>query len=907
MSEEKQLFVGIDLGTTNSVISYGTLNPRTNQIEPRVIELQMQDAQNGQSRRPLLPSCVYFREGSIPIVGEYAKAMAGRQSHRVIRSIKSQMGQANEAVFEDKSYRPEDVSALILSFLAKAAEKTLGFQPRKVVITVPASFDSDMRQATLLAAERAGFDVRESDGRWKEILLDEPRAALYDFINRQSRGDIPDSLIDFRTPQHVMVFDLGGGTLDVSLHRVLISGESDELKMEDIAISRYTRLGGDDFDRVLAEHLQNRFLQQLGQTKILSDFERNELTAKFLAIAEEAKLELSNEAENRRSLGHSLEDLEIEIIKGHVWDDRAFEYTLRADEYEKLVSGLLGEAWNLKDAEHLDSLPEEATRSIVYPILDVLRKAEERLGEKLQVNVVLLNGGMTKSFVIQDRLTRLFGIRPISAGDPDKAVARGAVVHHYNMHRGLKIAKILNDSIGIGLDGGFVKHLVPAGTVLPHTSAVLNDFVVPVDGATYIDLPFYTGRRKDTQAPNRRLANRRVRFPKPLTEGTDMSFQVTLDASGAMEVKGWLTSSPETTFSVQVATDAPESQSPPSAMTGRSESTAAPALQRKVPHVPVPTGPVENVIGVRGMLGQQLGKCKDRIFSQNSGLRQEIRSLEERILCAANREKFIPALLELADEVQTADGLARLLLLLGQLAERTEDIPLRDQVCLKCMELTDIRIIPMKTDYYHQTVTRGAVEAIGKTSSRLGESHLVNLLARPPVTSLRASLLHSLGKVAQSRNAAEHARDYLQDSVNGTRIAALWALGRMGSRERKAPLPMAALSPAFTDLLRLLVSERHPDAFRNGLYALAEIGDRRGGGETISDALADSAIAWIAGFPQGTALQISDSHHQALWRFAQTVRRMIEGAGLTEDEQLQLLTIRTQLGAGVSELTETAT
>ena len=179
----------------------------------------------GTGKKELLPSCVYFKDGGQPIVGEYAKTMIGR-TNRVVKSIKSEIGTQTQFDFDGSTYDPAVISSQILRHLAASAESLFRFIPDDVVITVPASFDSDMREATIEAARLAGFRTQEDDGSPRNILLDEPRAALYDFINRQNKGEIPETRINFHEPQIVLVFDLGGGTLDDFLAPSLLSART---------------------------------------------------------------------------------------------------------------------------------------------------------------------------------------------------------------------------------------------------------------------------------------------------------------------------------------------------------------------------------------------------------------------------------------------------------------------------------------------------------------------------------------------------------------------------------------------------------------------------------------------------------------------------------------------------------
>ena len=367
-SDRRNYYIGIDLGTTNSVMAWGTLNPQTNQLETKIVEVRMMIERGGTGKKELLPSCVYFKEGSTPIVGEYAKTMIGR-TNRVVKSIKSEIGTQTEFDFDGSTYNPAVISSQILKHLASSAESLFGFVPDDVVITVPASFDSDMREATIEAARIAGFRTQEDDGSPRNILLDEPRAALYDFVNRQNKGDIPETLISFHEPQTVLVFDLGGGTLDVSLHNVSYQQEQRTLNIEDLAISRYTRIGGDNFDQKLADHFLEVYADRLPND--FDDSQMNMLKSEFREYAEQAKVDLSSEIENGALMGYLDPEsfdpalVETEIIKTP-FENQVFEYDLTLSEYEEIVESLLAPRLTLDTVNQLDTLSD--CDNIIYPI-----------------------------------------------------------------------------------------------------------------------------------------------------------------------------------------------------------------------------------------------------------------------------------------------------------------------------------------------------------------------------------------------------------------------------------------------------------------------------------------------------------------------------------------------------------
>jgi molecular chaperone DnaK (HSP70)/HEAT repeat protein len=897
----KNYYVAIDLGTTNSLLAWGHVDPRMNLITPKVMDVRMMISGGGIGDRPLLPSCVYFKEGQEPIVGEYAKTMMGRQSARVVRSSKSRMGSAEGWHFDGKDHAPEQIAALVLKQLASGAKNLFGFIPKDVVVTVPASFDSDMREATLRAAAEAGFTVTEEDGSPRNILLDEPRAALYDFVNRQERGEIPDSLVDFSEPKNVLVFDLGGGTLDVSLHTVGYEENTRNIWIKDYAVSRYTRIGGDNFDLLLMKHFLEIFSRKV-PLETLDAFDRGLLETQFMAFAEEAKLSLNARIESRRMMGHEhFDDVEIEMIKANAWDGRTFECDLSMVEYEDIVAPLLGRDLAPEDMDRLDNLSEESTETIIYPILDVLQKAKEKNGgTPVEVDAVLLNGGMTKLETIRQRLEEFFGMPPLAAGDPDKAVARGAVVYHFNLHRGARPTSILNDTIGVGVAGGAVKHLVQAGTTLPYKSPVLSDFVA-LTGASYLDLPFYLGRRRDTLAPNRKIATRRVRFPQPLKEGEEIDLQVTLDDRGIMTVDGWVRHNPRARFSVTVLSSRQEEDLPElekksgNVLPGGFRKKPAPANGQE--EESLPRGEKLSVPSIVSALEKSLERWQKLMGTGNGELQSaemgKIRHLEASIVAASNGEDFVDPLRECFE--RKIPGKERILFLLGELGVRNAKA--RRDVAALCMFLADPQRGMVLDPREINTSVRYAVEALGKMSYSGAEPLLLKLLSHARYSSVFSSVLHSLGKIEATERAVPGVAKFLQSSSAGERMGAAWAMGRMGTRERQNPLPIATLRVAFDPLIRGISRTSHADVLRNLIYALGEIGDRRfPDKDIIFDKEAQRMQQAL------TSLKDRKTTNKKLYegtpviqKFVDIALAMIGGVELTQEQSSTLLALRSQL------------
>ena len=353
---EKQYYTAIDLGTTNSVIAYG--NIQNNVMRPIVLELDRKNDMGSKSRNPLLPSVVFYyknNEGKIVTdIGDYAKSRYGTRAGYVCKSVKSLMGTTDQVplVEEIPDKTPSDVSAQILFFMISSAKKRL-FQNElsDVIITVPASFDSDQCQATIDAARKAGINVENMH----DVLLYEPKAVIYDFMRMQECGEIPSDLLSLDTEKNVLVFDLGGGTLDVTIHKV---GYTDTgiLNIKDLAISRYTLLGGDNFDELLAADMLKRF-EEINGIKV-SIKRKEEVMCKLRKLAEKLKVDLSQAYDSARMSDVELpEDYELEVMDIDLYDSYAYADTYTKSDVERIVSPLMGEKYKISDVskiQHMD-------------------------------------------------------------------------------------------------------------------------------------------------------------------------------------------------------------------------------------------------------------------------------------------------------------------------------------------------------------------------------------------------------------------------------------------------------------------------------------------------------------------------------------------------------------------------
>jgi molecular chaperone DnaK (HSP70) len=449
---------------------------------------------------------------------------------------------------------------------------------RDVVITVPANFDPAMRLATLRAAELAGVNVRKPDGMYndEEILLSEPEAVMYALINQVQNGEI-NIPIDFSSKKRVLVFDIGGGTLDITLHEVERSPENPDLfNITSLATNRYSNVAGDVFDSVLAEAMHKKYIAYYEEQdpsiarRIRSD---RYAIPNLLMYAEELKLRISDQVKDFRRHKKTLPDDYQFDYGGTMSNGYNSEDMMTKMEFEECLSPLLAPRLKFGDYRVYDTLTDD--RNIISPILNVLKKAAAKLGaEEPKVDAVILNGGMSRLYLIQERLNRFFGFHPITVTDPDLSVAQGAAVYHYYLHQQNSLMRrlhqrymeelgtgaiapeqaalrprsaltsgietksnVLPEDLYLGLRGGSVHLLASAGQDLPFDSPVANGFLL-APGQKLLRIPI---RHRIPRAANeyKTIASGDIQFARKYDTERYVSIKFHLSRNQILAFEAW--------------------------------------------------------------------------------------------------------------------------------------------------------------------------------------------------------------------------------------------------------------------------------------------------------------------------------------------------------------------------------
>lgn len=262
------------------------------------------------------------------------------------------------------------------------------------------------------------------------------------------------------------------------------------------------------------------------------------------------------------------EDYELEVMDIDLYDSYAYADTYTRSDVERIVSPLMGYKYKLEDASKIQHMAERDVNNIIYPVLDVIDKC----GKDTKIDAVILNGGMTKFYLIPKRLKDFFGFEPLTTSDPDLSVARGAVYYHYCLHKynvrkledpsssektnvctsalhpgiAFNTSTILNDTINLGLRGEYVSQLIPAGTELPYKSEEIRDKYKLDKATSSLGIEMFLGRGKTKNLPNRRIATRTVKFGRSYPADTPISFQIYINPLRMMTMEAWITGQPET-------------------------------------------------------------------------------------------------------------------------------------------------------------------------------------------------------------------------------------------------------------------------------------------------------------------------------------------------------------------------
>ncbi len=462
------LIIGIDLGTTNSEIAI------YQDGQPLVLA--------DEHGRVVLPSVVGLSDTGELLVGDEARNQFMLHPERTVRSIKRRMGTDARVRLGERDYAPQEISAMILSRLKEIAQLRLGDPVRRAVITVPAYFSDAQRQATREAGEIAGLEVVR--------IVNEPTAAALVYEAAQHQG------------KRILVYDLGGGTFDVSVVRI------EGGVVEVISSHGNNQLGGDDFDEKIVAHV----LEHLKLKHGVSVSDQPRAMARILRSAEAAKKHLSD---------HPYARIEEEYLTVNGGKPVNLDLELSRDDYETMIMPFI-----------------EETLGAVHVALESAGLTSS------QVDEILLVGGATRTPLVRRRLVEAFGREPRGEVDPDLCVAMGAAIQGAAM-AGAEVSAVLVDvtpytfgTSALGeLDGGLYPYcfvpIIPKNTPIPVRRS--EAFYTVADGQTSVEVRIYQGEYKDAEE-NVKIGEFRVDGLSKAPAGNPVILDLALDRDGILQV-----------------------------------------------------------------------------------------------------------------------------------------------------------------------------------------------------------------------------------------------------------------------------------------------------------------------------------------------------------------------------------
>ena len=453
--------IGIDLGTTNSCVAV------MEGSEPTVIP-------NPEGNRTT-PSVVGFAKNGERLIGQVAKRQAVTNPDRTVASIKREMGSNYRVSIDGKDYTPQEISAMILQKLKSDAEAYLGQPVTQAVITVPAYFSDAQRQATKDAGRIAGLEVLR--------IINEPTAAALAYG------------LDKEEAHKILVYDLGGGTFDVSLMEI---GDG---VFEVLATAGNNRLGGDDFDARVIDYIASEFQRENG-----IDLRQDRMAMQRLReAAEKAKIELS---------GLMSANINLPFITADATGPKHLDVTLSRAKFNEMTADLV--------------------EKTITPLNQALRDAGISAN---QVDKVILVGGSTRIPAVQEAVHRVIGKEPYKGINPDECVAIGAAIQAGVLGGDVKDVLLLDVtplSLGIETMGGVFTRLIDRNTTIPTKKSQV--FSTAADGQTAVDVHVLQGER-EMAAYNKTLGRFQLSGIAPAPRGVpqiEVTFDI--DANGIVHV-----------------------------------------------------------------------------------------------------------------------------------------------------------------------------------------------------------------------------------------------------------------------------------------------------------------------------------------------------------------------------------
>lgn len=527
-----QLYVGIDLGTTNSTVSVIQTDERRlrNPIEHlRSIPILQYDKDFNLTREQYtLPSyfyCKFDGDSKRVYTGEWAKNIyaTGNQPMNTFTGIKTRMGGESMVTIPGKT--KEDAlqldmtqcSALLLKTMKKSIEDQFDQEIDHLVVTVPAAFNTDERQATRDAIEMAGFENFH--------ILDEPAATLLYFINNGD-GCLMENSVDLNG-NHIMIYDIGGGTLDICIAKLEedeTSYEYESMKVSIASRSKRENLGGNDFDQYLGAYFLSEFENRTAKISTRPIADQNKIIARVVSQAEKYKIDLNNKLkehlDNPRRLSRIVMTPEFEVIDGQ------FVQGINLDKamLEEVYAGIL------QDSDR---------QNILRPVKESIKAAENL--RKEDISLIILTGGMSNFYAVESTLREYFGDETqIITVDTTTSVSKGAAIDAYNyspdnIHlKKMQLEDRLAEDIFLRTANGFEK-LISKSDISSKKKGEFT-YIIPEENMSRIPIFLFYGQDPNFPEDFAQIAGKMVELPRRYEVGEEIKLSWSIDQNGVITV-----------------------------------------------------------------------------------------------------------------------------------------------------------------------------------------------------------------------------------------------------------------------------------------------------------------------------------------------------------------------------------
>lgn len=527
-----QLYVGIDLGTTNSTVSVIQTEDRRlrNPIDHlRSIPILQYDKDFNLTRdKYTLPSYFYCKnDGTTKRVytGEWAKNIyaTGNQPMNTFTGIKTRMGGESMITIPGKTEDDElqldmtQCSALLLKTMKQSIEEQFNQEIDHLVVTVPAAFNTDERQATRDAIVMAGFTDFH--------ILDEPAATLLYFINNGD-GCLMQNSVDLNN-KYIMIYDIGGGTLDICIAKLEeddTSYEYESMKVSIASRSKRENLGGNDFDQYLGAYFLSEFENRTAKISTRPVEDQNKIIARVVSQAEKYKIDLNNK------------------LKEHIDNPRKLSRIVMTPEFE-VIDGQFVQGINL-DKEILEEvyagiITDSDRQNILRPVKESIKSAENL--SKEDISLIILTGGMSNFYAVEATLREFFGEDvPMITVDTTTSVSKGAAIDAYNyspdnIHlKKMSLEDRLAENIFLRTDTGFEK-LISKSEI---STKKKGQFTYTIQQENMTNLPIFLFYGQDTNFTEdfTQIAGKRVPLPRRFEIGEQVTLEWSIDQNGVITI-----------------------------------------------------------------------------------------------------------------------------------------------------------------------------------------------------------------------------------------------------------------------------------------------------------------------------------------------------------------------------------